>query len=147
MYYYQYIDDKAKLKYNSMKDIASLPYYQIYLKNMSNEKERQQFLNIPFQQYIETMQLSGDFLIQYSNDILLGCTDDELTQIHTPTIIFHHGSKTDFAHTIETARNACMNMPNCKLIIAPNREITFLHMIPFIIENGGSGDVGTNSKL
>ena len=77
MYYYQYIDDKAKLKYNSMKDIASLPYYQIYLKNMSNEKERQQFLNIPFQQYIETMQLSGDFLIQYSNDILLGCTDDE----------------------------------------------------------------------
>ena len=63
-----------------------------------------------------------------------------MTQIHTPTIIFHHGSKKDFAHTIETARNACMNMPNCKLIIAPNREITFQHMIPFIIENGGSGE-------
>ena len=50
MYYYQYIDDKAKLKYKSMKDIASLPYYQIYFKKhiMSNEKERHQFLNIPY---------------------------------------------------------------------------------------------------
>jgi pimeloyl-ACP methyl ester carboxylesterase len=128
-YYTQYLHVANQ---GGMAAVAETPYYKTLLENQQQHgiDARASLLALDVQAFVYSMQCSGDYLLKYSHEPVLGATSDELSNMSVPHLCLHHGDLADKLHSKETAVLVA-GMLGCEFHVAGDRETTFGALLRF----------------
>jgi glutathione S-transferase len=128
-YYSQYIEVASE---KGIAAVADTPYYKALLKNHEKHgiDSRATFMAIDPQQFISSMRCSGDYLLQYAHEPVLGATSAELRNTNVPHMCLHHGNLLDKLHSKETAAFVA-RVVGCEFLVARDRSTTFDALLRF----------------